>query len=93
MPAAAPGSGCRGDRISLDRGQNAGVLPNETMVVFEYSAGFVEPIGVATVNPSQQSARGKIVALERRATCADQVRDEAENGIYRPDRQRRIFCG
>ena len=78
-------------RQSLDRGQNAGVLPNETMVVFEYSAGFVEPIGVATVNPSQQSAQGKIVRWKD-SKLADQVKDEAEQGIYRPDRQRRIFA-
>lgn len=91
MPATAQVMGIKGDRISLDRGQNAGVLPNETMVVFEYSAGFVEPIGVATVNPSQQSAQGKIVRWKN-SQLADQVKDEAEAGIYRPDRQRRIFA-
>ena len=91
MPATAQVMGIKGDRISLDRGQNAGVLPNETMVVFEYSAGFVEPIGVATVNPSQQSAQGKIVRWKD-SKLADQVKDEAEQGIYRPDRQRRIFA-
>lgn len=91
MPATAQVMGIKGDRISLDRGQNAGVLPNETMVVFEYSAGFVEPIGVATVNPSMQSAQGKIIRWKD-SNLAEQVRDEAETGIYRPDRQRRIFA-
>ncbi len=91
MPATAQVQGIKGDRISLDRGQNAGVLPNETMVVFEYSGGFVEPIGVATVNPSQTSAQGKIVRWKD-SSLAGQVRDEAEKGIYRPDRQRRIFA-
>ncbi|OOF08002.1 hypothetical protein BZG82_15665 [Salinivibrio sp. PR5] len=91
MPATAQVMGIKGDRISLDRGQNAGVLPNETMVVFEYSAGFVEPIGVATVNPSQQSAQGKIVRWKD-SKLADQVKDEAEQSIYRPDRQRRVFA-
>ncbi|MEZ8350147.1 hypothetical protein [Vibrio splendidus] len=91
MPATAQVTGIKGDRIQLDRGQNAGVLPNETMVVFEYSAGFVEPIGVATVNPSQQSAQGKIVRWKD-SSIADEVKDIAEDGIYRPDRQRRIFA-
>ncbi|WP_135454613.1 hypothetical protein [Vibrio echinoideorum] len=91
MPATAQVMGIKGDRISLDRGQNAGVLPNETMVIFEYSAGFVEPIGVATVNPSQQSAQGKIVRWKD-SSIADEVKDIAEDGIYRPDRQRRIFA-
>ncbi|MFA0231591.1 hypothetical protein AB4491_21790, partial [Vibrio sp. 10N.261.45.A7] len=91
MPATAQVIGIKGDRISLDRGQNAGVLPNETMVIFEYSAGFVEPIGVATVNPSQQSAQGKIVRWKD-SSIADEVKDIAEDGIYRPDRQRRIFA-
>ncbi|WP_117235256.1 hypothetical protein [Vibrio maerlii] len=91
MPATAQVMGIKGDRISLDRGQNAGVLPNETMVVFEYSAGFVEPIGVATVNPSQQSAQGKIIRWKD-SNVADEVKDIAEDGIYRPDRQRRIFA-
>lgn len=91
MPATAQVNGIKGDRISLDRGQNAGVLPNETMVVFEYSAGFVEPIGVAIVNPSQQSAQGKIVRWKD-SSIADEVKEIAEDGIYRPDRQRRIFA-
>ncbi len=91
MPATAQVMGIKGDRVSLDRGQNAGVLPNETMVIFEYSAGFVEPIGVATINPSQQSAQGKIVRWKD-SKLANQVHDEADQGIYRPDRQRRIFA-
>ncbi|WP_025820342.1 hypothetical protein [Shewanella marina] len=91
MPATAQVMGIKGDRISLDRGQNAGVLPNETMVIFEYSAGFVEPIGVATVNPSMQSAQGKLVRWKN-SELAEQVRDIAGKGIYRPDQQRRIFA-
>ncbi|MDR9829193.1 hypothetical protein RCJ22_26745 [Vibrio sp. FNV 38] len=91
MPASAQVMGIKGDRISLDRGQNAGVLPNETMVVFEYSAGFVEPIGVATVNPSQTSSQGKIVRWKD-SRLAKQVKTTADEDIYRPDRDRRIFA-
>ncbi|PTP22032.1 hypothetical protein CWO07_23455 [Vibrio splendidus] len=91
MPATAQVTGIKGDRIQLDRGQNAGVLPNETMVVFEYSAGFVEPIGVATVNPSAQSAQGKIVRWKD-SNIADEVKDIAEDGTYLPDSQRRVFA-
>lgn len=91
MPATAQVMGIKGDRISLDRGQNAGVLPNETMIVFEYSAGFVDPIGVATVNPSQQSAQGKIIRWKD-SNLADEVQEQAEKGVYRPDRQRQLFA-
>lgn len=91
MPATAQVLGIKGDRISLDRGQNAGVLPNETMVVFEYSAGFVEPIGVATVNPSAQSAQGKMVRWKK-SRVADEIQNHAEEGIYKPTRDRKVFA-
>ncbi|MCH1933184.1 hypothetical protein L9G16_23870, partial [Shewanella sp. A25] len=32
MPATAQVMGIKGNQVSLDRGQNAGVLPNETMI-------------------------------------------------------------
>ena len=40
MPATAQVLGIKGNKTHLDRGQNAGVLPNETMIVFSYEAGF-----------------------------------------------------
>ncbi|WP_026972847.1 hypothetical protein [Aliagarivorans marinus] len=91
MPATAQVLGIKDDRISLDRGQNAGILPNETMVVFEYSAGFVEPVGVAKVNPSAQSAQGQIIRWKK-AKTADSIKQDAKDSIYRPNGDRKLFA-
>ncbi|MCU7555385.1 hypothetical protein OCL06_12385 [Alteromonas sp. ASW11-19] len=91
MPATAQVFGIKGNQISLDRGQNAGVLPNETMIVFQYSAGFVEPIGVANVNPSRNSAMGEIT-LWKDSKLADSIAKQAEAGVYRPDSNTKIFA-
>ncbi|MDD1780817.1 hypothetical protein LRP49_06340 [Enterovibrio sp. ZSDZ35] len=91
MPATGQVSGIRGDRVVLDRGQNAGVLPNETMVIFEYSAGFVDPVGVARFSPSAIGAQGKIVRWKD-SKIADNIRDQAEEGRYIPTRDARLFA-
>ncbi|WP_417763563.1 hypothetical protein [Shewanella sp.] len=91
MPATAQVMGIKGNQVSLDRGQNAGVLPNETMIIFQYEAGFVEPIGVANVVPSGNSAIGEITRWKD-SKLAEQVQQQAENGIYRPSAQAKIFA-
>ncbi|WP_417669255.1 hypothetical protein [Pseudoalteromonas tetraodonis] len=91
MPATAQVLGIKGNKISLDRGQNAGVLPNETMIIFSYEAGFVEPLGVAHVNPSRNSANGEIIRWKD-SSMADNVKNKAENGIYRPASGAKIFA-
>lgn len=91
MPATAQVLGIRGNQISLDRGQNAGVLPNETMIIFEVEAGFVEPLAVARVNPSFQSATGEVVRWKNSAP-ASAVRGQAAEGIYRARPGTRIFA-
>tara|TARA_B100001059_G_scaffold101484_1_gene101253 strand:+ start:1967 stop:3118 length:1152 start_codon:yes stop_codon:yes gene_type:complete len=91
MPATAQVLGIKGNKISLDRGQNAGVLPNETMIIFSYEAGFVEPLGVANVNPSRNSANGEIIRWKD-SNMADNVKNKAENGIYRPASGAKIFA-
>jgi hypothetical protein len=91
MPATAQVLGIKGDQLSLDRGQNAGVLVDETMVVFQYEAGFVEPIGVATVTPAKQSASGKIVKWKD-SKLADSIKKQADSGIFRPDNGVKIFA-
>ncbi|MGB1293244.1 MAG: hypothetical protein ACPG5Z_13945 [Pseudoalteromonas sp.] len=91
MPATAQVLGIKGSKISLDRGQNAGVLPNETMIIFSYEAGFVEPLGVAHVNPSRNSANGEIIRWKD-SNMADNVKNKAENGIYRPASGAKIFA-
>ncbi|RUO75765.1 hypothetical protein [Idiomarina seosinensis] len=91
MPATAQVLGIKGNQVSLDRGQNAGVLANETMIIFEYSAGFVEPIGVANVNPSRNSATGEIT-LWKNTQRAESIEAQAAAGIYRPSSQGKIFA-
>lgn len=91
MPATAQVLGIKGNKISLDRGQNAGVLPNETMIVFSYEAGFVEPIAVASVMPSSNSAQGEIIRWKD-SDIADDVKGKAKNGIYRPAKGAKIFA-
>ncbi|WP_133407937.1 hypothetical protein [Parashewanella tropica] len=91
MPSTAQVLGIKGNQISLDRGQNAGVLPNETMIIFSYEAGFVDPIGVAHVMPSKNSATGKIIRWKDNK-LADQIKAQSENGIYRPASGSKIFA-
>lgn len=91
MPATAQVLGIKGDQLSLDRGQNAGVLVDETMVIFQYEAGFVEPIGVATVTPSKQSASGRIVTWKD-SKLADSIKRQSQSGIFRPGNGVKIFA-
>lgn len=91
MPATAQVLGIKGNKISLDRGQNAGVLPNETMIVFSYEAGFVEPIGVANVKPSRSSANGEIT-LWKNTSYASDIRKQSSSGIFRPTNGTKIFA-
>ncbi|AZQ85934.1 hypothetical protein EKO29_19195 [Colwellia sp. Arc7-635] len=91
MPATAQVLGIKGDQLSLDRGQNAGVLVDETMVIFQYEAGFVEPIGVAMVTPSKQSASGRIVTWKD-SKLADSIKRQSQSGIFRPSNGVKIFA-
>ncbi|WP_419148675.1 hypothetical protein [Pseudoalteromonas 'SMAR'] len=91
MPATAQVLGIKGNKISLDRGQNAGILPNETMIIFSYEAGFVEPLGVANVNPSRSSANGEIIRWKDSSSAAA-VKSKAINSIYRPANGVKIFA-
>ncbi|WP_394129027.1 hypothetical protein [Shewanella maritima] len=91
MPATTQVLGIKGNQISLDRGQNAGVLPNETMIVFSYEAGFIEPIGVAHVTPSANSAIGEITRWKS-GDLAGNIQKTAKKGIYRPASGMKIFA-
>lgn len=91
MPATGQVLGIRGNQVSIDRGQNAGVLPNETMIIFQSEAGFVEPIGVARVNPSMNNATGEIIRWKS-SDIARNIQRAANGSIYRPSNDRRIFA-
>jgi len=91
MPATAQVVGVRDDQLSLDRGQNAGLLPNETMIIFESEAGFVTPIGVANANPSMNSGQARMIRWKDNDQ-ADTVKAAAKGQIYRPSGQKKIFA-
>lgn len=90
LPASGEVMGIKGNQISIDRGQNAGILPKETMIVFVYEAGFVDPIGVAEVNPSKTSANGRIVKWKN-SKLAQQIQQQSSDGIFRPNSQQKIY--
>ena len=91
MPATAQVQGIKGSQISLDRGQNAGILKDETMIIFQYEAGFVDPIGVAVVNPSRQSANGNIIRWKK-TNLAKSISAQSKAGIYRPSNGTKLFA-
>ncbi|MER2494232.1 hypothetical protein [Catenovulum sediminis] len=90
LPATGEVVGIRGNQISIDRGQNAGILPKETMIVFAYEAGFVDPIGVAEVNPSKNSSIGRIVKWKN-SNLAKNIMESSKDGIFRPSKQQKIY--
>ncbi|EWH08235.1 hypothetical protein DS2_18368 [Catenovulum agarivorans DS-2] len=90
LPATGQVMGIKGNQISIDRGQNAGILPKETMIVFAYEAGFVDPIGVAEVNPSKTSANGRIVKWKN-SKLAQQILKQSQDGIFRPNANQKIY--
>jgi hypothetical protein len=91
MPATAQVQGIKGNQVSLDRGQNAGILKDETMIIFQYEAGFVDPIGVAMVNPSKQSANGTIIRWKKNK-LAKSIAKQSKSGIYRPNNGTKLFA-
>lgn len=83
MPSSAQVLAFRNDQISLDRGRNAGILNRETMIVFGYQDGFVDPIAVAEVKPSSNSGVGKIVKWKD-TDFAKSFRKSAKNKVFKP---------
>jgi len=88
MPASAQVQAFRNGQVTLDRGRNAGVLNDETMILFSYEMGFVEPIAVAVAKPSKSSAIAQIVRWKKNE-LADNIRRQSKGAIYRiPDGQK-----
>jgi hypothetical protein len=91
MPVSAQVTGLRGDQITLDRGRNAGVLTDDTFILFKYDGGFVDPIAVAIAKPSSESAIAKIVKWKE-SDIANELKQKAAKGIYRPNKAEQIFA-
>ncbi|WP_017443950.1 hypothetical protein [Gayadomonas joobiniege] len=90
LPASGQVLAVNGNQISIDRGQNAGILPKETMIVFRYQAGFVQPIGVAEVTPAKNSSLGRIVKWKD-SKVAKQVLQQAKDTIYQPADNEKLY--
>lgn len=91
MPSSAQVMAFRNNQATLDRGRNAGILNRETMILFQYEMGFVEPIAVAEVKPSTNSAIAKITRWKNNAT-AQQIQASAQAGIYKLSPEQKIFA-
>lgn len=84
MPVTSQVQAFRNDQITLDRGRNAGLLAGDTVILFSYHAGFVDPIAVATVTPSSQSAIAR-VSKWKNNQVADDIKAQAKGKIHRAD--------
>lgn len=84
MPASAQVMAFRNNQITLDRGRNAGVLNRETMIVFSYQDGFVDPIAVAEVKPSSNSSIGKIIRWKD-SDIAKRFQKQSKGKVFKPD--------
>lgn len=91
MPSSAQVVAFKNNQVTLDRGRNAGILNNETMILFQYQQGFVEPIAVATVKPSSNSAIAQIVKWKN-TDIAEKIKDNADGKIYQTPMNQRVFA-
>lgn len=91
MPASAQVVAFKDGQATLDRGRNAGILSNETMILFQYEQGFVEPIAVANVKPSGSSSIAQIVKWKNNKT-ADAIQDKSDGSIYRAPASQKVFA-
>ena len=78
-------------QATLDRGRNAGILNNETMILFQYEQGFVKPIGVANVKPSSSSSIAQIVKWKDN-DVAEKIEKASRGEIYRTPMNKRVFA-
>lgn len=91
MPSSAQVLAFRNDQATLDRGRNAGILNKETMILFRYEMGFVEPIAVAEVKPSKNSSIAHIIRWKN-SDEAKKLKKAAENTIFRVPSEQKIFA-
>ena len=82
MPTTAQVQAFKNGQITLDRGRNAGLLNQDTVILFQYDSGFVDPIAVATVTPSSESAIGQIVRWKNNK-IADDLKKRSKSGIVK----------
>ena len=91
MPATAQVQAFKNNQVTLDRGRNAGILNNETLILFNYEMGFVEPIAVAVAKPSKNSAIATITRWKDNK-LASSIKKSADESIYRIPQGQKIFA-
>ncbi len=91
MPSSAQVMAFKNNQATLDRGRNAGILNNETMILFQYNQGFVEPIAVARVKPSRNSAIAEIVKWKD-SKVAEALKEKASDGIVKLSGTNKVFA-
>ena len=91
MPASAQVQAFRKGQVTLDRGRNAGILNNETLVLFSYEMGFVEPIAVAVAKPSQSSAVAQIVRWKDNE-LASNIRRASSKKVFALPNGQKVFA-
>lgn len=91
MPSSAQVMAFKNNQATLDRGRNAGILNRETMILFQYDMGFVEPIAVAEVKPSKNSAVAQIVRWKN-SEVANKVKSAAKGKILKLGSDQKIFA-
>lgn len=79
-----------GNNFTLDRGIEAGVLPGETMILFQDYGGVLKPLAVAIVQPGRGQSAGLIVRWKK-SKPAEIVRKHASSGIF-DAKYERIFA-
>lgn len=91
MPATAQVLAFRNGQATLDRGRNSGILNNETMILFQYEMGFVEPIAVVEVKPSSNSAIAQVIRWKDNA-LASELRQASDGRIYKLGKEQKVFA-
>lgn len=82
MPAMAQVLAFRDGQVTLDRGRNAGLLDQDTLILFQYKSGFIDPIAVAIATPSSESAIAQVVRWKDNKIAAD-IKDKSQGQIYK----------
>lgn len=75
-----------GNNVTLDRGIEAGILENETMVLFQEHQGVLVPLAVATVEPGRERSAG-VIARWKNSAVAQVMRQRAEAGVINVSRE------
>jgi len=75
-----------GNNVTLDRGIEAGILANETMILFQEHQGVLVPLAVAAVEPGRERSVG-VIARWKNSPVAQAMLQRAEAGVVNVSRE------